>query len=516
MPTETQTAQQWREAELTFTAERSYEKPYLEVEAWVEFTSRDGLVLRRPAFWDGGSTFRVRFAPPEAQGSFTYRSYANVNDAGLVDRTGTIECVVNEAPRTRFERHGFWRMSPGKRSLVHADGAPALLVADTAWALPFRATLDECRTYAEDRRRKGFNAALLMTVQPDMDARGPRSRTDDDGFDVGFEDLPNGHLNELNLAYFQHLDALIACLVEHGIAAVLQPVFHGYGWKGLRVAGSVISPDEYARYCRYLVARYGARPAVYLIGADGLGDAPGLDAGGSEVERWDAYEQPTGMHYAPHARNDAFQDRDWLDFQWCQTGHNGEHLPERVTDMRRNLPIKAVANGEPTYEHIGQRGRGAGFWQAHEAWSNLCAGGTMGVVYGAGSLWQWRRHANEPGHLPWCMAEGAGWREALEFEGSTYVGLVARILEGLPTTDMEPDYTSTHGRRGLAVEGKLLVNYLESGGSYQVIREPHSKRYRVVDPRTGETTKTGELTSIPCTLDTGTSEPRLVIFSSCP
>ena len=23
------------------------------------------------------------------------------------------------------------------------------------------------------------------------------------------------------------------------------------------------------------------------------------------------------------------QDKDWLDFQWCQTGHNGEHVPER-------------------------------------------------------------------------------------------------------------------------------------------------------------------------------------------
>jgi hypothetical protein len=32
-----------------------------------------------------------------------------------------------------------------------------------------------------------------MTVQPDMKAQGPRSRTEDYGFDVGFEDLPQGH-----------------------------------------------------------------------------------------------------------------------------------------------------------------------------------------------------------------------------------------------------------------------------------------------------------------------------------
>jgi hypothetical protein len=55
----------------------------------------------------------------------------------------------------------------------------------------------------------------------------------------------------------------------------------------------------------------------------------------------------------------------------------------------------ASANGEPTYENGGRRGRAAGWWQGHEAWCNLCAGGSMGVVYGAGSLWQWRLHLND-------------------------------------------------------------------------------------------------------------------------
>ena len=40
-----------------------------------------------------------------------------------------------------------------------------------------------------------------MTLQPDMDARGPREPTVDVGFDVGFEDLPEGRLNRLNVSY---------------------------------------------------------------------------------------------------------------------------------------------------------------------------------------------------------------------------------------------------------------------------------------------------------------------------
>jgi hypothetical protein len=260
----------------------------------------------------------------------------------------------------------------------------------------------------------------------------------------------------------------------------------GFGWKGLSVAGPVAPPAEYARYCRYLVARYGARPTIYLVGGDGSGYEPQVPAGGREIESWDAYQQPTGIHYRPHADNRAHQDVPWLDFQWCQTGHRGEHIPERVTDMWRNTPIKAVANGEPTYERGGKPEKAEGWWQGHEAWSNLCAGGTMGVVYGAGSLWQWRLHPNEPGHEAYFLVEDAGWREALDFEGSRYVGLVSRILDGLPLADIAPNWDVTPGRRGLLKPGKLFICYTEKGGPLMICDQEVPRRYRVVDPSTGE------------------------------
>ncbi len=54
----------------------------------------------------------------------------------------------------------------------------------------------------------------------------------------------------------------------------------------------------------------------------------------------------------------------------------------------------------------------------------------MGVVYGAGSLWQWKLWTGEPGHADWCSAKTAGWREAMGFEGARYVGVVSKILGG--------------------------------------------------------------------------------------
>ena len=59
------------------------------------------------------------------------------------------------------------------------------------------------------------------------------SRTRD--FDVGFEALSGGHLNELNLDYFRALDELALILVSHQIVPVWQPVFFGFGWKEQRL-----------------------------------------------------------------------------------------------------------------------------------------------------------------------------------------------------------------------------------------------------------------------------------------
>ena len=109
----------------------------------------------------------------------------------------------------------------------------------------------------------------LQLAEARQRAVGPRARTQAEGFDVGFEDLPDGHLNQPNAEYFRFLDKLLDILVEHGLVPVLQPVFQGFGWKGLDVAGTVVPPAEYAAYCRYLLARYGAPPAIYLAGGHG-------------------------------------------------------------------------------------------------------------------------------------------------------------------------------------------------------------------------------------------------------
>lgn len=497
--TQNNSAPQWKEVELVFETDQEYENPYTDVDMYVKFSGPNGQIILRPAFWDGDNIWRVRFASPTAVGVWNWRSISSVtSDSNLHDQTGTIRSAEYTG-ENQLLQHGLLRMSPEGRNVVHADGTSFLMIGDTPWALPFRGTEKTVSTYAKNRQARGFNTALLMSVQPDRQIEGPRDRTSVGGFGVAFEDLPEGHLNKLNPDYFKTLDGLINILIDHGIVPVYNPVFQGFGWKGGQTLGNHAQPGEYSRYIRYLIARYGARPAMWLIVADGFGNEPVTVAAGNTVEEWDAYNQPTGIHYSPYDDympewtdnpqfgfhfNRAHQDKDWLDFQWAQTGHNAEHHPHEVFRMYENKPTKAVANGEPTYERIGAPDKATGWWQGHEAWVNFTSGGTMGVIYGAGGLWNWKHSPDEDGWADWADTN-ASWDQSILFSGSTYVGYMTKALQGLNLTDIHRRPDLAYGALALAKESELYIVYLPEGGSVRLggLKEP--LHYRWFDPKEG-------------------------------
>jgi hypothetical protein len=401
-------------------------------------------------------------------------------------------------------------MSEGKRNVIHANGKPFMVVGDTPWSIPFRATTEQIKEYAADRMKKGFNTALLMTVQPDMYAEGPDARNTVLGFARGFSDLHEGHLNKLNPEYFQYLDSLMQILVDNGIVPVYQPVFHGFGWKGKTVLGPTADPDEYARYCKYLVARYGSMPAFWLVSGDAHGLDPGINPGGEMIEKWDCYHQPAGIHYNPaddylpswaggdssrcFHYNRSYQDEPWLDFQWAQTGHDGLHLYHKVERMYQNKPTKACLNGEPTYEGMGDGKNGLGWWQGEEAWNQLMHGGTMGVVYGAVCLWQWKITPDEPGWDSWTNAP-MSWREAMAQEGSIYAGLVSKAFEGFDFADMEKRWDLTDANKPLlSKEGKFYVSYLNKGGTINIKNMAAGLPFSWFNPKTGDFAMKGRTT----------------------
>lgn len=501
-------SERWTTYEIILESDKDFQNGYTDVEVWALFTNEKQDLITRPAFWDGGNTWKLRFAPPDTASTWEWTTFSVPEDKGLTGRTGSIKSLPYTGSN-KLIKHGLLKMSPGKRNVIHADGKPFLVVGDTPWAMPFRATIDQVREYSADRRIKGFNTALLMTVQPDMYAEGPEERNTVMGFDRGFADLHEGHLNKLKPDYFQYLDSIIMILVENGIVPVYQPVFHGFGWKGKTVLGPVADPDEYARYCKYLVARYGSMPAFWLVSGDAHGLDPGVKAGGEMVEKWDAYSQPTGIHYNPaddflaswangdssrcFHYNRSHQAENWLDFQWAQTGHDSKHLYHKVERMYENKPVKAALNGEPTYEGMGGGKNGLGWWQGEDAWNQLMHGGTMGIVYGAVCLWQWKITPDEPGWDTWTDAP-MSWREAMKQEGSKYAGMVSKAFDGYDFTDMEkrPDLTDAKNLL-LARENSFYISYLEKGGEIKIKSLPDNLPYRWFNPESGEIIESGTI-----------------------
>ena len=204
-----QSAPQWREVDIAF-AGPSADNPYTEVDAWVIFTHDSGRLVRRPVFWDGGTTYRVRFASTQPDGEWQWSVHTERLDHDFTPASGTLIASppVQDHPHRALSR-GFVRAHPAGRSFTYADGSPAFFVIDTAWAMPFRARVSDVDIYAADRQAKGFNAVLLMTVQPDMNARGPVGRNVDEGFEIGFDDLAEGQLRKINTEYFQYFDEII-------------------------------------------------------------------------------------------------------------------------------------------------------------------------------------------------------------------------------------------------------------------------------------------------------------------
>src|SRR5262245_58814623 len=94
----------WSRFERSFLSSRDHPHPIRDAALTVAFTSPRGERLVVPGFWDGGRTWLVRFAPPDA-GRWTYETAcSDPTDRGLHGQAGVFD-VTRPAGGGRFERH---------------------------------------------------------------------------------------------------------------------------------------------------------------------------------------------------------------------------------------------------------------------------------------------------------------------------------------------------------------------------------------------------------------------------
>jgi hypothetical protein len=123
----------WQPYEIILRSSMPYEQPqiWLNVELSATFTSGT-TSLTTPGFWDGGSTWKVRFSPP-APGIWKYNtSCSDATNEGLHTQ-GEFSTIAYVGSNPLY-KHGVIRPSKNNRYFEHTDGTPFYWLGDTHWS----------------------------------------------------------------------------------------------------------------------------------------------------------------------------------------------------------------------------------------------------------------------------------------------------------------------------------------------------------------------------------------------
>ena len=251
-------AEKWRMVEITLTSAHIHTDPFNTVTVTAIFT-HGNKQLSRPAFWDGGNRWKIRFAPPTI-GDWSYHTTcSDPQDAGLQNQQGVIHTAAYKGNLPIFI-HGFLKSSPDHRYFTYADGTPFFYLGDTHWeAMHERfntsnapGCVSQFKCEADKRVRQGF------TVYQSEWMAGGLPNPDEPVYD-----WDNG-ITDADMPGFQNADRKFEYLADHGLV-----IANAMNWRGLIPK---YSDDYLQKLGRYWAARYGAFPVLWTMGqeTDGL------------------------------------------------------------------------------------------------------------------------------------------------------------------------------------------------------------------------------------------------------
>jgi len=427
-------------SEFIFESGKTYQDPFNEIELDVVFRDAGGRQQRVPAFWAGGQEWRVRYTA-DAAGRYPFETICSDNsNPDLHGRTGVLEVAPYEGANPLL-RHGAPHVSQNRRYLEHADGTPFFWLGDTWWmGLSKRLRWpSDFEKLAADRVSKGFTVVQIVAgLYPDMpqfDARGAN--------EAGFPWEPE--YARIDPAYFDMADLRIQHLVDRGLVPCIVGCWGYY----LPILGMT----RMKRHWRYLIARWGAHPAIWCLAGEGTmpyylstdkdRDRAMQKRGWTElagyVRSTDPYHHPITIHPSDSARN-TVDDASVLDFDMLQTGHNDRasipNTVKLVTGSRATDPPMPVLVGEVCYEGILEQSRQE--VQRFMFWACMLSG-AAGHTYGANGIWQVNTAQQPFGPSPHGRSWGdTPWDVASELPGSRQLGMSKALLMRYPWWRLEP------------------------------------------------------------------------------
>lgn len=111
-------------------------------------------------------------------------------------------------------------VSPSRRYFLDQYGSPILLQGDSPWTLMTRLSPQQAQLWFADRRRQGFNAAIVSLIG----ATGNGAPSDDGATFDGLVPFVNGDILQWQEPYWERVTAYLRIAADHGITVMLYPI----------------------------------------------------------------------------------------------------------------------------------------------------------------------------------------------------------------------------------------------------------------------------------------------------
>jgi hypothetical protein len=434
------TVQCWNPIDIQLNAASNYSTPYIDVDDLsATFISPTGISMTMPGFWDGGQTWKIRFSP-NLVGIWTYKT--NSNDVGLNNQTGFITCTPYTDTLPIYQ-HGFIKPSANNRYLTYADGKPFYWLGDTHWsgfggAERFNESNDVrfssmFKGMIDRRIEQGFTVWKVETFANNNEHNSSTSNE-------GGRAWNNGKFFiDLNPAFWQNIDQRIEYLANKGmVISMAQGI-------GRSMKNASVEPDH-KRLARYILARYGAYPTVWITAQEFNAVHSNSCAQcwanvAAYVYDLDPYKRANSLHNT-YTNPIVYHDQVWYGFVTLQEGHNYVASVDYWLAQYNATPARPILEDEANYEDLIPYYTGGAVipkWKTRQsAWQSQIAG-AFGFTYGGQGIW-WACYTTHDTN-PNCGNGSAAraWYTAIDFPVGEQMSFMARFWTSFDWWTLTPD-----------------------------------------------------------------------------
>ncbi len=461
---------QWDRFERSIPNSKTYRDPYRDVSLAVTYTRPDGSKVSFWGFYDGGTTWKIRFMPDQL-GTWMYQATFSDNTPGA---NGSFDCIPSTIPGmlTADEANPIWfGFKGGKHIQLRSFHAGPIF--DYGWDNPDDpGDGEKRRTFLDWAARQGYNTF------------SSRSH-----FSVNKAHPKGPKLWPLQAEEYQKVEKVLNQLSDRRM------MIHGFGGFFGHETPYPTDTAEQSVYLRYCVARFGpywnqlwnlAGPEPNLTKHLTPEDVRRL---GSTIRKLDIFGHPLGVHNRDG--DDPYRNDAWTSFATLQ---------DEITDLDTfSIYLRKNHTGsKPVYAHetlwMGNTLQPA--WTLDQLRQYMWVHLLSATAYNVGDM-QGKSGSGFSGSLN--MADKKQERHDLP-------KMIWDFMETVPFYRMAPRQDLRDNGYLLAEEGNYYLLYLPQGGKVTISLAGSEAKYSVKwinarnplkDQRKGATTTNGQTLTAP-------------------